>query len=107
MWLVNCSKKDIDFLFYNKIVHEKRDKEHALQYQSIVDVCFAQYINSGRYWKTKWRDLEIDEFLKKYKRSQKFEEIAKRAVELGKCKLGKLIPTDQTPIEKEENKIPK
>ncbi|MFS7936744.1 hypothetical protein Hanom_Chr05g00419371 [Helianthus anomalus] len=27
MWLVNCSKKDIDCLFYNKIVYEKRDKE--------------------------------------------------------------------------------
>ncbi|MFS7987515.1 hypothetical protein Hanom_Chr11g01023931 [Helianthus anomalus] len=32
MWLVNCSKKDIDILFYNKIVYEKRDKEQALQY---------------------------------------------------------------------------
>ncbi|MFS8018851.1 hypothetical protein Hanom_Chr15g01396921 [Helianthus anomalus] len=64
MWLVNCSKKDIDCLFYNKIVYEKRDKEQAMQYQTIVDVWFAQDINSGRYWKTKWRDLEIDEFLK-------------------------------------------
>ncbi|MFS7978557.1 hypothetical protein Hanom_Chr10g00916861 [Helianthus anomalus] len=26
MWLVNFSKKDIDCLFYNKIVYEKRDK---------------------------------------------------------------------------------
>ncbi|MFS8004359.1 hypothetical protein Hanom_Chr13g01224841 [Helianthus anomalus] len=33
--------------------------------------------------------------------------MAKRAAELGKRKLGKSIPTDQTPIEKEENKIPK
>ncbi|MFS7907127.1 hypothetical protein Hanom_Chr01g00067601 [Helianthus anomalus] len=49
MWLVNYSKKDIDFLFYNKIVYEKRDKEQALPYQQIVDVCFAQDINSGRY----------------------------------------------------------
>ncbi|MFS7904220.1 putative transcription factor bZIP family [Helianthus anomalus] len=106
-WLVNCSKKDIDCLFYNKIVYEKRDKVQALQYQSIVDVCFAQDINSRRYWKTKWRDLETNEFLKEYTRNKKFEEIAKRAAELGKRKLGKSIPTDQTPIESEENKIPK
>ncbi|MFS7967746.1 hypothetical protein Hanom_Chr09g00789411 [Helianthus anomalus] len=82
MWLINCSKKDIDCLFYNKIVYEKRDKVQAQPYQSIVDVCFAQDINSGRYWKTKWRNIEIDEFLKGYNRSKKFEEIAKRAAEL-------------------------
>ncbi|MFS7943561.1 hypothetical protein Hanom_Chr06g00501681 [Helianthus anomalus] len=107
MWLVNCSKKDIDCLFLNKIVYERIDKEQAMQYQTIVDMCFAQDINSGRYWKTKWRDLEIDEFLKRYKRNQKFKKIAERAAELGKRKLGKSIPTDQMPIEKEENKIPK
>ncbi|KAJ0743574.1 hypothetical protein HanPI659440_Chr10g0377441 [Helianthus annuus] len=107
MWLVNCSKKDIDCLFYNKIVYERRDKEQAMQYQQIVDVCFAQDINSGTYWKTKWRDLEIDEFLKKYKRSQKFKGIADKAAKLGKYKLMRPPPTDQTPIEKEENKIPK
>ncbi|MFS7943565.1 hypothetical protein Hanom_Chr06g00501721 [Helianthus anomalus] len=107
MWLVNCSKKDIDCLFLNKIVYERIDKEQAMQYQTIVYMCFAQDINSGRYWKTKWRDLEIDEFLKRYKRNQKFKKIAERAAELGKRKLGKSIPTDQMPIEKEENKIPK
>ncbi|KAJ0494665.1 hypothetical protein HanIR_Chr12g0600021 [Helianthus annuus] len=32
MWLVNCSKKDIDCLFYNKIVYEKPDKVQAMQY---------------------------------------------------------------------------
>ncbi|MFS7969293.1 hypothetical protein Hanom_Chr09g00807461 [Helianthus anomalus] len=32
MWLVNCSKKDIDCLFYNKIVYEKRYKVQAMQY---------------------------------------------------------------------------
>ncbi|MFS7987543.1 hypothetical protein Hanom_Chr11g01024211 [Helianthus anomalus] len=60
----------------------------------IVDVCFAQDINSGRYWKTKWRDLEIDEFLKRYKRNQKFKEIADRAAELGKRKFVNPPPTD-------------
>ncbi|KAJ0621137.1 hypothetical protein HanIR_Chr01g0005271 [Helianthus annuus] len=107
MWLVSCSKKDIDCLFLNKIVYEKRDKAQAMQYQSIVDVCFAQDINSGRYWKSKWRDIEIDEFLKRYKRSQRSKEIAKRAAELGKRRMGFVPPTDQTPIESEENKIPK
>ncbi|MFS7977063.1 hypothetical protein Hanom_Chr10g00899781 [Helianthus anomalus] len=33
MWLVNYSKKDIDCLFYNKIVYEKPDKVQAMQYQ--------------------------------------------------------------------------
>ncbi|MFS7960751.1 hypothetical protein Hanom_Chr08g00706701 [Helianthus anomalus] len=107
MWVVNCSKKDIDCLFYNKIVYEKRDKEQALQYQTIVDVRFAQDINSGWYRKTKWRDLEIDEFLKRYKHNQKFKEIADRAPELGKRKFMNPPPMDQTLIEKEENKIPK
>ncbi|KAJ0710535.1 hypothetical protein HanOQP8_Chr09g0313531 [Helianthus annuus] len=32
MWLVNCSKKDTDCLFYNKIVYERRDREQAMQY---------------------------------------------------------------------------
>ncbi|MFS7976568.1 hypothetical protein Hanom_Chr10g00893981 [Helianthus anomalus] len=107
VWLVKCSKKDIDFLFNNKIVYEKRDKVQVMQYQKIVDVCFVKEINSGRYWKTSWRDLEIDEFLKRYKRSQRFKEIADKAAKLGRYKLMKPPPTDQTPIEKEEFKIPK
>ncbi|MFS7997570.1 hypothetical protein Hanom_Chr12g01143301 [Helianthus anomalus] len=53
MWHVNCSKKDIDCLFYNKFVYEMRDKVLAMQYQRIVDLCFAKDINSERYWKSK------------------------------------------------------
>ncbi|MFS7905024.1 hypothetical protein Hanom_Chr01g00042881 [Helianthus anomalus] len=90
MWLVNYSNKDIDCLFYNKIMYEKRDKVQEMQYQKIVDV-----------------DLEIDEFLKKYKREQRFKAISEKAAQLGKFKLMRPPPTDQTPIEKEENKIPK
>ncbi|MFS7952800.1 hypothetical protein Hanom_Chr07g00611141 [Helianthus anomalus] len=105
IWLVNCSKKDIECLFYNKIVYEKRDKVQTMHYQKIGDVCFAKDINSGRYWKTKWRDLEIDEFLKRYNRSQRFKEIAEKAARLGRNKLIRPPPTDQTTIEKEENKI--
>ncbi|MFS7967692.1 hypothetical protein Hanom_Chr09g00788731 [Helianthus anomalus] len=36
MWLVNCSKKGIDCLFYNKIVYKKPDKVQAMQYQKLV-----------------------------------------------------------------------
>ncbi|MFS7987850.1 hypothetical protein Hanom_Chr11g01027691 [Helianthus anomalus] len=107
MWLVNCSNKYIYFLFYNKIVYDKRHKVQAMQYQKIVDVCFAKEINSGTYWKTKWRDLEIDEFLERYECSQKFKAIAKNAARLGRYKLMRPPPTDETPIEKEENKIPR
>ncbi|MFS8022452.1 hypothetical protein Hanom_Chr16g01439591 [Helianthus anomalus] len=73
----------------------------------IADVCFAQDNNSGRCWKPKWRDLEIDEFLKRYKRDQRFKAISEREAELGKRKFSNPPPTDQTPIEKEENKNPK
>ncbi|MFS7928272.1 hypothetical protein Hanom_Chr04g00318861 [Helianthus anomalus] len=95
MWLVNYSKKDTDCLFYNKIVYEKPDKVQAQQYQKLVDLCYAKDINSGRYWKLKWRDLEIDEFLKKYKHSQRFKEIANKAARLGRYKLMRPPPTDQ------------
>ncbi|MFS8006519.1 hypothetical protein Hanom_Chr14g01250151 [Helianthus anomalus] len=76
-------------------------------YQKIVDVCFAQDIKSDSYWKSKWRVLEIDEFLKKYKREQRSKAIAKKAAKLGRYKLMRPPPTDQTPFKKEENKIPK
>ncbi|MFS8028088.1 hypothetical protein Hanom_Chr16g01506381 [Helianthus anomalus] len=46
MWLVNCSKKDIDCLFFNKIVYNGPDKVQAQHYQKIVNVCFAKDINS-------------------------------------------------------------
>ncbi|MFS7997562.1 hypothetical protein Hanom_Chr12g01143211 [Helianthus anomalus] len=32
MWLVNCSKKDIECLFFNKIVYNEADKNQAQQY---------------------------------------------------------------------------
>ncbi|MFS7969973.1 hypothetical protein Hanom_Chr09g00815511 [Helianthus anomalus] len=107
MWLVNCSKKDIDCLFYKKIVYEKPDKVQAQQSQKLGNLCYAKDINSGRYWKSKFRDLEIDEFLKKYKRSQRFKEIVDKATKLGRYRLIRPPPTDLTPIEKEENKIPR
>ncbi|MFS7945827.1 hypothetical protein Hanom_Chr06g00528711 [Helianthus anomalus] len=75
MWLVNCSKKDIDCLFFNKIVYDGPDKAQAQQYQKMVNLCFAKDTNSVRYWETKFRDIELEEFLKKEKGSEKFKKI--------------------------------
>ncbi|MFS7946701.1 hypothetical protein Hanom_Chr06g00539401 [Helianthus anomalus] len=47
MWLVNCSNKKIECLFFNKIVYNEFDKEKAQRYQKLVNVCFAKEINSG------------------------------------------------------------
>ncbi|MFS7921064.1 hypothetical protein Hanom_Chr03g00232271 [Helianthus anomalus] len=102
MWLVNCSKKDIECLCFNKIVYDAPDKIQAQQYQKMANLCFEKDINSGRYWQTKFRDTELGEFLKKEKRNERFRKIAERAAAVGRRK-----PTDQTPIEKEEKKIPR
>ncbi|MFS8007507.1 hypothetical protein Hanom_Chr14g01261811 [Helianthus anomalus] len=83
------------------------DKAQAQQYQKMANLCFAKDINSGRYWQTKFRDLELEEFLKKENRSEKFRKIAERVVVLRRRKLLRPPPTDQTPIESEENKIPR
>ncbi|MFS7946112.1 hypothetical protein Hanom_Chr06g00532221 [Helianthus anomalus] len=107
MWLVNCSKKDIECLFFNKIVYDAPDKVQAQQYQKMANLCFEKDINSGRYWQTKFRDIELEEFLKKEKRSEKFKQIAERVAVLIGRKLMRPPPTDQTQIEKEENKIPR
>ncbi|MFS7935309.1 hypothetical protein Hanom_Chr05g00401971 [Helianthus anomalus] len=72
MWLVNCSKKDIDCLFFNKIVYKKADKVQAQQYQKMVNLCFVKDINSGSYWETKFRDIKLEEYLKNEKKSERF-----------------------------------
>ncbi|MFS7946381.1 hypothetical protein Hanom_Chr06g00535651 [Helianthus anomalus] len=48
MWLVNCSKKDIECLFFNKIVYNEVDKHQAQRYQKLVNVCFAKDIVGAR-----------------------------------------------------------
>ncbi|MFS8024321.1 hypothetical protein Hanom_Chr16g01461861 [Helianthus anomalus] len=73
----------------------------------MVNLCFAKDINSGRYWESKFRDIELEEFLKKEKRSEKFKKIRERAAVMGHRKFERPPPTDQTPIESEENKIPR
>ncbi|MFS8002947.1 hypothetical protein Hanom_Chr13g01208071 [Helianthus anomalus] len=99
MWLVNCSKKDIDCLFLNKILYNGPDRVQAQQYQKMVNMCFAKDINSGRYRQTKFRDIELEEFLKKEKRNERFRKIVERAAVLGRRKFERPPPMDQTPIE--------
>ncbi|MFS7944792.1 hypothetical protein Hanom_Chr06g00516441 [Helianthus anomalus] len=109
-WLYNETTAEAVISVFDKSTRKSRRiniLDPMLLYQNIVDVCFAQDINSGRYWKSKWKDLEIDEFLKKYKREQRFKGISEKAAKLGKFKLMRPPPKDQTPIEKEGNKIPK
>ncbi|MFS8034944.1 hypothetical protein Hanom_Chr17g01587151 [Helianthus anomalus] len=88
MRLVNCSKKDINCLFFNKTVYDLPDRAQSQQYQKMVNLCFAKDINSGRE-----------------KRSEKFKKIRVRAAVLGRRKFERPPPTDQMPIESEENKI--
>ncbi|MFS8001326.1 hypothetical protein Hanom_Chr13g01189011 [Helianthus anomalus] len=90
-WLYNQSTTEAVISLYDKSTGKSRSI-------SVLDPMWL---------KSKWIDLEIDEFLKKYKRSQRFKEIAEKAARLGRYKLMRPPPTDQTPIEKEENKIPR
>ncbi|MFS8006308.1 hypothetical protein Hanom_Chr14g01247711 [Helianthus anomalus] len=53
------------------------------------------------------KDIDCLFYKKKYKCSQRFKEIADKAARLGRYKLMRPPPTDQTLIEKEENKIPR
>ncbi|MFS7928247.1 hypothetical protein Hanom_Chr04g00318561 [Helianthus anomalus] len=53
VWLVNCSKKDIECLLFNKIMYYEADKGQALRYQKLVKVFFEKDINSGHYWESK------------------------------------------------------
>ncbi|MFS7964138.1 hypothetical protein Hanom_Chr08g00746701 [Helianthus anomalus] len=70
LWLVNCSAKDIDCLFVNKIGYRKEDKDQALQFQKVVTICFHKGINSENAWLTKWRKIEKEEALKAEKKER-------------------------------------
>ena len=78
MWLVNCSKEDIKFLYFSKIVFEDREKEQALQFQRVVNVCYAKDVNAGKMWESSWRDLERKEFLKEVKRYEMIKKGSER-----------------------------
>ncbi|MFS7946663.1 hypothetical protein Hanom_Chr06g00538991 [Helianthus anomalus] len=64
MWIVNCSAKDIECLFVNKIGYKKEDKDQALQFHKVVTLCFQKGINSENVWSSKWRKIEKEEALK-------------------------------------------
>ncbi|MFS7912957.1 hypothetical protein Hanom_Chr02g00136031 [Helianthus anomalus] len=88
---------------YNEI-----NKEQVQRYQKLVNVCFEKDINYGRYWESKWRDLELEEFLKKERYNEEMDKKMTEAAKRARWILGLEKPvTDQTPIEKEERKIPR
>ena len=58
MWLVNCSEKDIEKLYWNRILCEDEGMLQAQQYQRVIDVCYLYEIHSGRSWETEWRKYE-------------------------------------------------
>ncbi|XP_021991352.1 uncharacterized protein LOC110888122 [Helianthus annuus] len=73
MWLVNCSAKDIECLFVNKIRFQSEDKEQAMQFQKLVTICFQKGINSESKWNSKWWSLEEKERQKAEKERKKLE----------------------------------
>ncbi|XP_021979105.1 triadin-like [Helianthus annuus] len=58
MWLVNCSAKDIECLFINKIHYQPADREQAQQFHRVVSLCFQKSINSESKWKSSWWSLD-------------------------------------------------
>ncbi|MFS7979468.1 hypothetical protein Hanom_Chr10g00927651 [Helianthus anomalus] len=87
MWLVNCSKKDIECIFFNKIMYYEAYKEQAQRFQKLVNVCIEKDINSGRYWESKWRDLELEEFLNEECRNERIEKQMADAARRAKWRL--------------------
>ncbi|MFS7912277.1 hypothetical protein Hanom_Chr02g00128151 [Helianthus anomalus] len=67
LWLVNCSAKDIECLFVNKIWFKAEDREQAMQFQKVVSICFQKGINADNKWNSKWRKPEEEEKLKREK----------------------------------------
>ncbi|XP_021975049.1 FK506-binding protein 5-like [Helianthus annuus] len=73
MWLVNCSAKDMEFLFINKIHFQSEDHEQAMQFQQVVSICFQKGINSDSKWNSKWWSLEEKEKKKAERERKKLE----------------------------------
>ncbi|MFS8019465.1 hypothetical protein Hanom_Chr15g01404091 [Helianthus anomalus] len=80
MWLVNLSNKDVECLFFTKIWYEAADKVQAMQYQNVINTCYAKDIHSGRMWETNWRELERKEFLKEVRKEERVEARVKSSV---------------------------
>ncbi|MFS7967440.1 hypothetical protein Hanom_Chr09g00785781 [Helianthus anomalus] len=64
MWIVNCSAKDIECLFINKMCYKAEDKDLALQFQKVATICFQKRVNAKNSWSSKWRKIEKEETLK-------------------------------------------
>ncbi|MFS7964121.1 hypothetical protein Hanom_Chr08g00746451 [Helianthus anomalus] len=75
MWIVNCSAKDIECLFINKICYKAEDKDQGLQFQKGATICFQKQINSEKAWSSKWRKIEKEEALKAEKERKAREEL--------------------------------
>ncbi|MFS8019131.1 hypothetical protein Hanom_Chr15g01400241 [Helianthus anomalus] len=73
MWLVNCSAKDIECLFINKIRFQSEDREQAMQFQQVVYICFQKDISSENKWNSKWWSLEEKERRKAKRERKKLE----------------------------------
>ncbi|MFS7905315.1 hypothetical protein Hanom_Chr01g00046221 [Helianthus anomalus] len=74
MWIMNCSTKDIECLFVNKIGYKVEDREQALQFQKVATICFQKGINSENMWLTRWSEIEKEEALKTKKLKEEREE---------------------------------
>ncbi|MFS7930547.1 hypothetical protein Hanom_Chr04g00345591 [Helianthus anomalus] len=54
---MNCSVKDIECLFVDKIGYKAEVREQALQFQKVVTICFHKGINSETMWLSHWREI--------------------------------------------------
>ncbi|XP_022007487.1 uncharacterized protein LOC110906698 [Helianthus annuus] len=74
MWLLNYSAKDIECLFINKIRFQSEDKEQAMQFQKVANICFQKGINFESKWNSKWWSLEEKEKKKAERERKKLDE---------------------------------
>ncbi|MFS7999544.1 hypothetical protein Hanom_Chr12g01167551 [Helianthus anomalus] len=75
MCIVNCSVKEIECLFVNKIGYKAEHKDQALQFQKVATICFQKGINSENVWSSRWRKIEKEESLKAEKERKEREEV--------------------------------
>ncbi|MFS7978078.1 hypothetical protein Hanom_Chr10g00911401 [Helianthus anomalus] len=92
------------------ISYDVKDKEQALQFQQVINVCYDNDINFGKIWNSNWRKLEGKEQRKKERKEAIIVEVVRKAL-LRRFQIAdtynRLPPTDQTPIESEERRRPR
>ncbi|KAI3754649.1 hypothetical protein L1987_54436 [Smallanthus sonchifolius] len=57
MWLTNLSERDVYTLYKRPIFSDIWDMEQALQFQRVIEVCFAYEIHAGVSWKEKTKEF--------------------------------------------------